>query len=164
MMTVTDQRLRQWLEVLHEPDAEMSKIAAEKLSALGNADAVPDLVKAMQGRTALVAAAAAKALGRLNDQRAVAPLIKTLSSHQDIMVQTNAAESLGLLRSIDAVPVLKRVVESYIQNNKHDHFTMTRSHQRGLFIASLDALKAIGTPDARRFAAKAESSARSNSF
>jgi HEAT repeat protein len=161
MMTVSNQRLRQWLEVLHEPDAEMSKIAADKLGDMGSAEAVPDLLKAMKGRTALVASACAKALGRIGDKRAAAPLIQTLSSHQDVLVQTAAAEALGALKAGEAVPLLKKVIEAYLQANKHDHFTMTRSHQRGLFIASIDALKAIGTPDALRFANKVQSASRS---
>jgi hypothetical protein len=39
---------------------------------------------------------------------------------------------------------------------------MTRSHQRGLFIACIDALKAIGTMDAIRFAKKVESASRTS--
>jgi hypothetical protein len=163
MMTVSNQRLRQWLEVLREPDAEMSKIAAEKLAEIGSNEAVPDLIKAMQGRTALVASASAKALGRLADKRAIAPLIQALLYHQDLVVQTAAADSLGALKAVDAVPSLKKVVDTYIQTYKHDHFTMTRSHQRGLFITCIDALKAIGTPDAVRFANKAQSASRTPS-
>jgi len=159
---MSEQRLRQWLEVLREPDAEMSKIAAEKLGDIGSPDAVPDLITAMQKRTALVAGSAAKALGRLKDKRAIAPLIQALTAHQDILVQTNAAEALGVLKAVDAVPVIKKVIETYLQTNKHDHFTMTRSHQRGLFITCIDALKAIGTMDAIRFATKVESAARPN--
>jgi len=159
-MSLSDQRLRQWLEVLHEPDAEMSKIAADKLADIGSVEAVPDLIKAMQGRTALVASAAAKALGKLKDKRAAAPLIQTLTSHQDGLVQTAAAEALGVMRALEGIPVLKKIIENYLQTNQHDHFTMTRSHQRGLFIACLDALKVIGTPDALRFASKVESASR----
>jgi hypothetical protein len=160
MMTVSNPRLRQWLEVLHEPDAEMSKIAAEKLADIGSPEAVPDLLKAMKGRTAIVATAAAKALGRLGDQRAVAPLIQAMLYHQDLVVQTAAAHSLGTLKAVEAIPSLKKVIENYLQTNKHDHFTMTRSHQRGLFISCIDALKAIGTPDAVRFANKVQSASR----
>jgi HEAT repeat protein len=161
---MSEQRLNQWLEVLREPDAEMSKIAAEKLGGIGSPVAVPDLIIAMQKRTAMVAGAAAKSLGRLNDKRAVAPLIQALTSHQDIIVQTAAAESLGALKAVEAVPAIKKVIETYLQANKHDHFTMTRSHQRGLFITCIDALKAIGTMDAIRFANKVESAARTNTF
>lgn len=160
---MTDQRLRQWIEVLREPDAEMSKIAADKLGDIGSPDAVPDLVTAMQKRTVAVAAAAAKALGKLKDKRAVPPLIQALNSHQDILVQTAAAESLGRLKAVDGVPALKKVIETYLQTYKHDHFTMTRSHQRGLFIACIDALKAVGTADSIHFANKVESAARTSS-
>ena len=159
---MSDQRLRQWLEVLREPDAEMSKIAADKLGEIGNPEALPDLITAMQKRTVQVAAAAAKALGKLKDKRAVPPLIQALSSHQDILVQTAAADSLGKMRAVDGIPALKKVIETYLQTYKHDHFTMTRSHQRGLFITCIDALKAIGTIDAVRFASKVESAARTS--
>lgn len=156
---MTDQRVRQWIEVLREPDAEMSKIACDKLGDIGSKDAVPDLIAAMQKRTALVAAAAAKALGRLDDKRAASALIQTLTTHHDILVQTTAAESLGLLKASEAVETLKTLVEDYIQRNRHDHWTMTRSQQRGLFIACLDALKVIGTKDALRFVTKVTTSA-----
>lgn len=158
---VADQRLQQWLEALREPDAEMSKIAADKLGEMRRPEAVPALVEAMERRTALVAAAAAQALGRIGDTRALAPLLKALVSHKDIVVQTAAAEALGIMHARDAVPTLKQVVQDYLDTYKTDHYSKTRSFRRGLFTTCIEALKAIGTRDAIRFAEKAESYSRS---
>lgn len=156
-----EQRFKQWLEVLREPDAETSKIAADKLGDIGNTDAVPALIEAMERRTAFVAAAAAQALGKLGDKRAIQPLLTAVVNHQDIMVQTAAAESLGMMRAKEAVPTLKKVVQDYLDAYKNDHFSKTRSFRRGLFTTCISALKQIGTPDAIRFAERAASYERS---
>jgi HEAT repeat protein len=160
-MMTTNPRLKQWLEVLREPDAEMSKIAADKLGEIGSPDAVPDLITALERRTPFVAAAAAQALGKIRDKRAVPALLKALSNHQDIMVRTAAAESVGLIRAMDGVPLLKKVVQDYLDTYRTDHFSRTRSFQRGLFTACIAALKEMGTRDAKVFAEKAESYSRS---
>lgn len=161
MIMSTNPRLKQWLEVLREPDAEMSKIAADKLGDIGSPEAVPDLILALERRTAFVAAAAAKALGMIGDKRAILPLIKALNHHQDIMVRTAAAEALGALHALEAVSHLKKVVQDYLDTYRTDHFSKTRSFQRGLFTTSIAALKQIGTRDAVRFAEQAESYSRS---
>ena len=136
----------------------------------GRSDAVPDLpqqatqmtgVHAADGRLIATAGVVhppawnASGLGR-----AIPALIQALNAHQDILVQTAAANALRGMKAVDSVPTIKKVIETYLQTYKHDHFTMTRSHQRGLFIACIDALKAIGTMDSIRFANKVESAAR----
>ncbi|MCU0511181.1 MAG: HEAT repeat domain-containing protein [Anaerolineae bacterium] len=154
-------RLNQWLEVLREPDAEMSKIAADKLGDLGSREAVADLITAMERRTAFVAAAAALALGKIGDPLAIPVLLQTLEAHQDVQVKAAAAEALGLLRAKNAVTALKKVVQDYLDTYRNDHFSRTRSYQRGLFTAAIAALKHIGTREAIRFAENAESYSRS---
>lgn len=156
------ERLKKWLEVLGEPDAEMSKIAADKLGELGSPEAINDLIHALERRTAFVATAAAYALGRIGDKRAVPALAHALLTHQDVVVQTAAAYALGDIKSADGVPALKQTIQDYLNTFLADHYTLTRGYKRGLFTTSIDALKRIGTRDALRFAQKAESQAKQN--
>ncbi|QPC82517.1 HEAT repeat domain-containing protein [Phototrophicus methaneseepsis] len=160
MQTREDLRLQQWLEILNEPDVEMSVIAAGKLADIRRAEAVPDLVNAMKRRTPEVAAAAAQALGRIGDKSAIPALTETLKRHRDVHVQTAAADSLGRLQAYTAIPVLKQVIITYIEEHKTDRLAMTRGFRRGLFTTSILALKQIGTRDAVRFAERAESATR----
>lgn len=160
MPTREELRLRQWLEILNEPDPEMSMIAAGKLAEIRRQEAVPDLITAMQRRTPEVAAAAAQALGRIGDKSAIPALIQTLQRHRDVHVQTAAAESLGRLQAHTAIPALKQAITNYIEEHKTDRLAMTRGFRRGLFTTSILALKQIGTRDAVRFAERAESATR----
>lgn len=154
------ERLVKWLEVLREPDAEMSKIAADKLGEIGSVEAVKDLIDALERRTAFVAAAAAQALGRIGDKRAVPSLVHALLEHHDVMVQTAAAEALGLIKSPDGIPALKQTIIDYLDTFRSDHYSLTRGFKRGLYTTSILALKRIGTKDALRFVQKAESQAQ----
>ncbi len=154
---VEDERLKQWLKVLQEPNAEMSKIAAEKLGDLKRKEAVPLLIEHMKERTALVAAACALALGKIGERRETFPaLVHTLKNHQDVMVQTASAEALGELRLSEAVTHLKAVTDEYISTFKNDRFGFTRGMRRGLFTTCIYALRQIGTPTALRIAEQAE--------
>lgn len=155
-MSPEEERLKKWLAVLNEPNAEMSKIAAEKLGSLHNPIAVPDLIRAMEHRTAMVAASAALALGKIGDKSASPSLIKTLHNHQDVMVQSAAAEALGQLREIQAISHLKQTIDEYLEKYKNDRFNLTRGMSRGLFTTSILALRQIGTPHALRIAQEAE--------
>jgi HEAT repeat protein len=156
VMTNEEERLQHWLTVLAEPDAHMSKIAAEKLGSLRLPQAVPSLIYAMQHRTASVAAAAALALGEIRDKNAIRPLIVTMMNHQDVVVQTAAAEALGAMKAVDAVPSLKRIVQDYLAKYENDRFNLTRGMSRGLFTTAIQSLREIGTREALRIAADAE--------
>jgi HEAT repeat protein len=155
-MSPEEERLKKWLAVLNEPDAQMSRIAAEKLGDLRNTTAIPDLIRAMQHRTAQVASAAALALGKIGDKSASPSLIKTLHDHQDVMVQTAAAEALGHLRDTQAIAHLKQTIDDYLDKYKNDRFNLTRGMSRGLFTTSIAALRNIGTVSALRIAQEAE--------
>jgi HEAT repeat protein len=160
MATIEEQRLKKWLQVLDEPDAEMSKIAADKLGELGMKEAVPALIKAMQGRTMFVAMASAQALGTIGDEQAIPALIKTLQRHQEVNVRTAAAESLGNLRARQGIPALKKVINDYLEKNENDRFRLTRGYERGLFTTAIASLKQMGVRDAKHFAEKAESASK----
>lgn len=155
-MSVQEERMRKWVDVLNDTDAEMSKIAADKLAEIGHPGAANDLVKAMQTRSTYVAAASAKALGRIQASVAIAALIKTAQEHQDVEVKSAAVESLGEMKAKEAVPMLAKIVDDYLQESRSDRFTRVRGYNRGLFMEAIRALKAIGTPEALRAARKGE--------
>lgn len=138
-MSPEEERLKQWLTVLNEPDAVMSKIAAEKLGEMHSMRPIPDLIRAMQHRTTLVAAASALALGKIRDNSATPALIQTLLTHQDVVVQTAAAESLGVLKTTEAVPALRKIVYDHIETYKNDRFNLTRGMSRGLFTTAIQS-------------------------
>lgn len=157
MTSVEMQRLRRWLSVLEDTDAETSKIAADKLAEMGHPDAVQPLIRAMKTRTAMVSLAATQALGKLGDLSAVPDLIEIMNTHTDVYIQTAAAEALGKLRAKAAVPALKAVITDYLKGST-DHFSRVHNYRRGLFTSAVHSLKLIGTPDAVRFAEQAERS------
>lgn len=157
MASVEEQRLKKWIKVLHGRDAEMSRIAAEKLGEIGNPVAIPELEKALDGRTMFVAANAAKALGKIGDKSAIDTLIKSLTDNrQDVVVRTAAAEALGAIGHYSAIAGLETVVNNYISKYKNDRYNLIQGYERGLFTTSIRALKQIGTSKARRIAAQAE--------
>jgi len=157
MASIEEQRLKKWIKILHDRDAEMSRIAAEKLGDIGNPVAVPELVGAMHGRTMFVAANAAKALGKIGDKSAVPALLKTLAdTRQDVVVRTAAAESLGKIGHYSAIEGLATVIDNYTEKYKNDRYNLIQGYERGLFTTSIRSLKQIGTPKAKRIAAKAE--------
>jgi HEAT repeat protein len=156
IMTQEEERLKHWLRVLNEPNAEMSKIAAQKLGELKRDEAVQDLLNALQKRTSMVAAACALALGKIGDKRALNTLCSMMQNHQDVMVQTAAAEALGEMRAKEAVPALKAIIDDYIKTFYNDRFNLTRGMRRGLFTTAISSLRQIGTPQAIKIATEAE--------
>lgn len=160
MSTIEQQRFEKWMRLLDGHDAEMSKVAADKLAEIGNLKAVPALIEALEKRTTFVAVASAHALGKMGDDRAIDPLIKALKRHPDLAVQSAAAEALGELRAKEAIPVLKAEVQAYLDTHNDDRFTLTRGFKRGLFTVCIAALKQIGTMEAVSFARQAERAGR----
>ncbi len=157
MASIEQQRLDKWIKVLHGKDAEMSRIAAEKLGEIGNSVAIPDLDKALHTRTMFVAAVAAKSLGKIGDKSAVDSLMKALrNTRQDVVVRTAAAEALGIIGHYTAVPALEEVVNEHISKYKNDRFNLIQGYERGLFTTAIRSLKQIGTSKAKRIAAQAE--------
>lgn len=156
MSPVPKARLNKWIRILGDTDTEMSKVAAKKLGDMGDQDAVPALIEALETRTYDVCLEAARALGQLGDSRAVPALVRTMNSHHEILVQTAAAQSLGLIGDATAVQALKEVTEDYLKSyrNRYDRL---HNNRRGLYTEAIRALKQIGTPEAIRIARKAES-------
>lgn len=157
MSSVEEQRLKKWIKVLHGRDAEMSRIAAEKLGEIGNPVAIPELEKALAGRTMFVAANAAKAMGRIGNRSAVAALIDALTdTKQDVVVRTAAAEALGNIGHYSAIEGLEIVVNDYITKYKNDRYNLIQGYERGLFTSAIRSLKQINTPKSKRIASQAE--------
>lgn len=157
MSSVEEQRLKKWIKVLHGRDAEMSRIAAEKLGEIGNPVAIPELEKALAGRTMFVAANAAKAMGRIGNRSAVAALIAALTdTKQDVVVRTAAAEALGNIGHYSAIEGLEIVVNDYITKYKNDRYNLIQGYERGLFTSAIRSLKQINTPKSKRIASQAE--------
>ena len=99
--------------------AETVRDAAEGALARVGGPAVPSLIDALSYREMMIRRGAAAALGRIADERGVAPLIRVLRGQEsEVAVCRAAAAALGevasrrptpLLR--DALPVLRRLTE-----------------------------------------------------
>ncbi|MBI5096091.1 MAG: HEAT repeat domain-containing protein, partial [Nitrospirae bacterium] len=89
--------------LLTDKDSSVRSAAAELLMRVGDSskgccretDIVPSLIKALEDHSSGVRGEAARALGYFKDERAVAPLIKTLRD-DDPWVRLNAIHSLGI--------------------------------------------------------------------
>lgn len=157
MESLEEQRLKKWINVLHGKDAEMSRIAAEKLGDIGHPVAIPELDKALHTRTMFVAAVAAKSLGRIGDKSAVPSLLKSLANQRlDVVVRAAAAEALGVIGHYSAISGLEAVVNNHMTKYHDDRFNLIQGYERGLFTTAIRSLKQIGTPKSKRIAAKAE--------
>ncbi len=133
--------IEKWLGYLTAADREMSRLAAEKLGKTGSAAAVPGLVSALTNRPADVRAAAARALGELGFSAAIPALAKTLHD-SDPFVACAAAAALGRIGDRSAVQALRAVVAEYTRSKPH--YERTHSHDRGVYVAALDALAHLG--------------------
>lgn len=82
--------------LLRDRDADVRRQAARSLGVLGDRQAVPALVAALDDTNSFVRRWAAEALGRLGDPAALAPLAKT-AAEPTTLVAAAAARSLALL-------------------------------------------------------------------
>jgi len=140
------QYIEKWIGYLNDTDREMSRLAAEKLAGVDNRNAVEALIEALNNRPDDIRIASARALGQIGHSAAVKPLIKLLKDSNP-MVATSAAEALGAIRNTGAVYALSEVLRRYkTENNRH--FQVYGS-ERGVYMAAVDALKQIDTPQAR---------------
>jgi len=111
----------------------------------------------MQTRTMFVSAASAQALGIIGDRSAIPAIVQTMNTHRDAIVQESAVRALGNLGGAESVRALRSLVESYKQNiEDKDRYTQLRDYRRGVFTTALEALKAIGSPEALRIVKRAQ--------
>lgn len=97
---------------LKKPDVAARKVIIETLGKLRDPLAVEVLTQQFKERAEDVRRAAAKALGEIGDLKAVASLIVTLQTDKKKRVRAEAATSLGLLRSKDAVIPLIQALDA----------------------------------------------------
>ena len=100
--------LEKLLEALrYDGDPEVRWQAALELEILGDPEAVPDLIEALEDRSSLVRTGAAEALKGIPDSRAVTSLIRALRD-ADTSVRRAAVEGLGKIGDRAAVrPLIK---------------------------------------------------------
>lgn len=84
-----------------EKDDKARIAAAVSLGRLGDARAVPPLIRALADRSPVVRGVAASALGHIGDARAIAPLERLLSDPSDA-VRARAREALQTIREKQA--------------------------------------------------------------
>ena len=94
------------LRKLDHLEASVRYDAAMALVRIGS-EAVPPLINLLENGRRIEAAEAAFALGRIDDERAFAPLVKALS-HSDVRVRARAAEALGWHGDRRAIAELER--------------------------------------------------------
>jgi cellulose synthase operon protein C len=118
---------------LDDADPEVRQAVIAALEDLGDPRAVVPLIGRIQEQRASLRRQAALALGALGDARAVGALIVALAD-ADAGVRTAASSALGKLKARDAVWSLGTLLE--------------RESDPEVQAAALDALGAIGTPNA----------------
>jgi HEAT repeat protein len=147
-MSQHDLFIQKWIEYLNNAtDSEMSRIAARKLGEAKDPVVVPDLIRALESRPDDVRLAAARALGEIGHRSAVKALIGLLhdSNH---LVASSAADALGEIADSTAVPALVSILQDYKERSSR-HFQI-HGYNRGLYMAAVQALNRIGTPEALR--------------
>ncbi len=110
--------VRPLIEALQNPHSPARPLIAATLGQIGDRRAVEPLIRALQDEDKQVRFHAALALGKLKDLRAVKPLIRSLFDEMPpigidpltgdlLLVRAAAAQALGELRAVEAVPALK---------------------------------------------------------
>lgn len=110
--------VRPLIEALQNPHYPARPLIASTLGQIGDRRAVEPLIHALKDQDKLVRYHAALALGKLKDQRAIRPLIHSLFDEMPpigsdpftsdlLTIRAAAAQSLGELKAVEAVPALK---------------------------------------------------------
>jgi HEAT repeat protein len=84
--------------------------AADALGKIGDAQAIPGLLKLVEDSDSSVRRRAAEALGKIGDSQAIPGLFK-LVEDSDYSVRSSAAEALGKIGDSQAIPGLLKLVE-----------------------------------------------------
>ena len=145
MPTYNEKYVQKWIGYLNDIDREMSRLAAQRLGESKNPNAVPALVGTLRNRPDDVRLAAVRSLGQIGDAGAVNALVVLLDD-MNPMIASTAADALGDIGDDSAVPALRKVLREYKKSiSRHNQI---HGDQRGLYTASVSALKRIGTRDA----------------
>lgn len=142
---VNDRYVQKWIRYLNGIDREMNRLAPAKLAESGDPQVVPELINSLSNRPDDIRVEAARALGAMRDSRAVKPLVGLLDD-ENPRVASTAADALGEIAHPSGVSGLVKVLRDYKRRNRTDQI---HGFERGLYIAAVNALKRIGTPEAR---------------
>jgi HEAT repeat protein len=146
--------IKKWVGYLDDIDADMSRIACEKLAKTRDPSVVPELAKALHNRPLDVRAAAARALGEIGHPSGVPALIEALRDLEP-GVSSAAADALGVIGDASAVPALRQVLHDY--KTGINRYNQLHGDFRGLYVAAVQALRQIGTREAQAAIAKYDS-------
>jgi HEAT repeat protein len=91
---VTLRRFRDYLNSLNIQTLDVRRRAADALGKIGDAQAIPGLLKLVEDSDSYVRSSAADALGKIGDAQAIPGLLK-LVEHSDSDVRRRAADALG---------------------------------------------------------------------
>ena len=142
----TELFIDKWINCLRGSDHELARIAATKLGTTKHPTVVQELIKVLHNRPDDLRVAAIRALGSIGDETAVKPLIELLDDPHPV-VSSAAVGALGEIGSPKAVAPLIRILRDYKQiEDRHEQI---HSANRGLYMAAIDALARINTPEAR---------------
>jgi TIR domain/HEAT repeats/PBS lyase HEAT-like repeat len=119
---------------LQSPDHETRRKAAKVLGQIGDPNAIPYLVKALEDEAWSVRADAAEALGEIGDRKVVTHLLRALRNSTSILVNQNIVWAFGKIKDERAVSALAEVAQ----------FGKNKALQR----IAVNALGKIGSPDA----------------
>lgn len=135
-----DEKLVGWL--LKDPSAGVRRAAVQALGRLGDGRASEPLRLALADEAASVRIAAARALAASTSERALDDLAG-LADDEDPRVRAAAMAAIGayaVRRGLDAVPQALEIL------------TCALTDEGNVALASVEALRALGTPDAARAA------------
>lgn len=126
IMELGTKSLPHLIKTLEQGNAESKFLICEILGNLRNGAAVSALIKMLSQNDAFgtsLAAASARALGRIGDERAIPELKKVLESDRaktDIELRYEAIRALGALRATDSEELLKKFLDDRVatMNNR----------------------------------------------
>lgn len=99
------------IKVLQTGDERTRFIAVQLLGKIGDPHAVEPLIDMLKERSVPIREKAVEALGKMADYRCVDPLIERLLFDPEPSVRAQAAESLGILRYIEAEDALLEALQ-----------------------------------------------------
>ncbi len=145
-MAYSEKYVQKWIRYLNGIDRDMGRLAPEKLAKTGDPSVVPELINSLINRPDDIRINAARALGVIGDSRAVTPLCYLLKDENPLVAST-AADALGEIADPGGVAGLIKVLREY--KTGRNRLAQIHGYERGVYIAAANALKRIGTPDAR---------------
>jgi HEAT repeat protein len=101
--------------LLQDPSREIRVTAADSLTYVGDTDQVPALTLALKDPEAHVRIAAVNALGRIQDERAVGPLLALLKTEPEPYSVIWALGNIGSNQALEALTPLLEAEDRYVR-------------------------------------------------